>query len=151
MKKLLLSCGLLTFLFVCPALGQGTNWESVKTLSRENILVVKTVQGKTLRGFFQSADEGKMSLLNGSRTVEINRSEVRQVYLGKKKKSIIGGFLGAGAGYLATLLVFTAVSPDGEGSYAAGAAGLGAMVGGGILGQRIGAKVKRGYLVYQAP
>lgn len=145
MRKIIFTA-LLTLLFVCPAFAQKGNWETVK-LQKDNMLVVKTVSGKTVKGVFQSADDSKMTLLKSGQMFDIDRADVERIYIGKKKKSLIGGWLGGIGGLFAVGAVTGAATRNGDATtYGA----IGGAVGGAVVGRRLGARIKSGYLIYEA-
>jgi uncharacterized protein YcfJ len=150
MKKIFLTIGMLMF-FAVASHAQMDNWKTVASLPKDQRIVVDTKSGKTIRGKFQAGDDAKLSVMKGGKVVDLKREDVKSVYIGKKKKSYFGGVIGAVTGVLVGGVAAAAIGGDDVDDYASGTLALGGLIGGGILGQKAGAKIKKNYLIYQAP
>ena len=73
-------------------------------MSENRSVVVETKAGKTIKAKFQNASEASLRLLKNGKAIDLDRSEIAAVYLGRRgsiaKRAIIGAFAGAGAGFL---------------------------------------------------
>jgi hypothetical protein len=131
-----------------PDNSQVDRWKIVQALSIGQRLVVETRDGKTVKGKFQSGDDRKISLQRSGSALDISKDNVKRVYIGKKKRSILGGVLGGLGGML--LLGGLAASDD-PGNYDDMVAGGAGLFGGAILGGKLGAKTQKAWLIYEAP
>lgn len=145
MKKFLISAGLLALLFVCPAFAQRGNWDAVKMQS-DTMLVVKTRDGKTVKGVFYMADDSKLTLRHDGRSVDVARDDIKRVHLGKKSHA--GAWIGGIGGLFVGGAIGGAVGGGKDTpSYYGSAAGL---AGGIFVGRKLG-RIKSGHLIYEAP
>jgi hypothetical protein len=150
MKRILLTIGVLTL--SAAGLMAQSSWKNVQTLPKDQRIVVETRDGKVLKGRFQSGDDEKMSLLKSGKQVSIDKDDVKKVYVGKKQRSILGGVIGGlGGMFLLGGTVAAANRESDPGSYGGMAAGAVGLFGGSILGGKVGARIRRSWLVYQAP
>ena len=104
MKRTLFVIGLMLMLSIAAmSQNDGTQddrWKNIQALATDQRLVVETRDGKTIKGKFRSGDEEKMSLLKSGKLLDISKDDVKRIYVGKKKRSILGGVLGGLGGML---------------------------------------------------
>ncbi len=131
---------------------QDDKWKVIQGISTGQRLVVDTRDGKTIKGKFQSGDEQKMSLLKSGKLMDISKDDIKRIYAGKKKRSILGGVLGGLGGMLLLGGAANAASGDSDSdSYGGMVAGGVGLFGGAILGGKLGAKTQKAWLIYEAP
>lgn len=147
---------LLTFCFLvltgsARAQTDDDKWKNVQALSEKRSVVVETKAGETIKAKFQSASDGSLRLLKSGKTIELNRSDVAAVYLGRRgsilKRAVIGAFAGAGAGFLVGGIYAVATKSDG---LAAAAGFLYGIPAGAIIGGVSGGRTKKGTLIYES-
>ncbi len=156
MKRTLFVIGLMLMSSIAAiAQNSGTQddrWKNIQALAKDQRLVVETRDGKTIKGKFHSGDAQKMSLLKSGKQLDISKADIKRVYVGKKKRSILGGVLGGLGGMLLLGGAVNAANSDSDpGDYGGMAAGGAGLFGGAILGGKLGAKTQKAWLIYEAP
>ncbi|HEV7642821.1 MAG TPA: hypothetical protein VGO50_02665 [Pyrinomonadaceae bacterium] len=131
---------------------QDDRWKNIQALSKDQRLVVETRNGKTIKGKFASGDAQKMSLLKSGKLLDISKNDIKRVYVGKKKRSILGGVLGGLGGMILLGSAVNAASSDSDqGGYGGMVAGSAGLFGGALLGGKLGGKTQKAWLIYEAP
>jgi hypothetical protein len=144
MKKTVLTIGLM-LLSAVASMAQINNWQNLKSLENDPRVVVVTMQNKTVKARFQSADDDKLLLVKSGKVMTLSKADVKRVYLGKKSASHLGGVLGGVAGFFIVGNATAAATKSvGYGSVG----GIGGAVGGALLGRQIGGGTKQSDLIY---
>lgn len=147
--ELTLSILLLTF----ASYGQTNDdkWKNVQSLSEKRPIVIETRTGKTIKAKFQNATPVSLFLIKSGKTIELDRTEVSAVYLGRRgsilKRAVIGALAGAGTGFLIGGIY--SVATKSNGLAAAGGFLYGIPIGA-VIGGVSGGKTKKGTLIYES-
>ena len=130
------------------------NWTAVTTVPSGQSVVIELRTGKKVKGKFGSASETSVTLVHGTKTEDINRSDIRKVSResgGSAGKSTligtaIGGGAGAGLGAAAGGCDQSCFIDRGELTAAFGVAGAGI---GAVLGLVVGKARQKKTLIYE--
>lgn len=128
-----------------------SNWDTLKVVPPGDEVVVKTRNGKTIKGRLSNSGDGAITLSRDKKTEDIKREDVLSVYRvipkSAKRASLIGLAIGGGAGAISGG-VATRGGESGEHYAVLITAGLGAGIGA-VTGYLLGSRNQR-VLIYQA-
>src|SRR5215203_3047831 len=97
-------------------------WRGLNDLEPETRIVIDQDGSKPLKAKFASSTDQNLAVMSKGKRVEIDRSTISAVYLGRKsskvKRGVIGALAGAGAGLL--IGAATVAATKGDGLIAAG-------------------------------
>ena len=143
--------GLFLFTFVAGVNAQSSDdrWRALNDLKPGTRIVVDQDGGRSVKAKFASSIDQKLALMVKGKRIEIDRSTILAVYLGRKsskvKRGLIGALAGAGAGML--IGAATVAATKGDGLIAAGGFLYGIPIGAAI-GVATAGGTKKGELLY---
>ena len=142
-----------SFLLGQSVAGQQQDWKVVQALTSGDNLSIETKDGKRLKGKLRNTSETMLTLTRKSKTVEINKDEIKKIYQlsggSRAKSALIGTTIGAGAGAGASLIT---LGSTGGSDDTTGIVGKGVLIGSGIgllFGLLVGKGSKR-VLIYES-
>ncbi|HTH36949.1 MAG TPA: hypothetical protein VL572_03245 [Pyrinomonadaceae bacterium] len=143
--------GLFLFTFVAGVNAQSSDdrWRALNDLKPGTRIVVDQDGGRSVKAKFASSIDQKLAVMVKGKRIEIDRSTILAVYLGRKsskvKRGLIGALAGAGAGML--IGAATVAATKGDGLIAAGGFLYGIPIGAAI-GVATAGGTKKGELLY---
>src|SRR5688572_22148968 len=124
-------------------------WRGLNDLKPGTRIVVDQDGGKPLKAKFASSTDQNLTVMSKGERVEIDRSTISAVYLGRRssklKRALIGALAGAGAGML--IGAATVAATKGDGLIAAGGFLYGLPIGAAI-GVATAGGTKKGEMIY---
>ena len=143
--------GIVVFIFASDISAQSSDdrWRGLNDLKPGTRIVVDQDGGKPLKAKFASSTDQHLSVMVKGKRVEIGRSTISAVYLGRRssklKRGLIGALAGAGAGML--IGAATVAATKGDGLIAAGGFLYGIPIGAAI-GVATAGGTKKGEMIY---
>ena len=124
-------------------------WRGLNDLKPGTRIVIDQDGSKSLKARFASSTDQNLAVMSKGKRIEIDRSTITAVYLGRKSSKVKRGFIGALAGAGAGLLIgaATVAATKGDGLIAAGGFLYGIPIGAAI-GVATAGGTKKGELVY---
>ena len=163
-----MSKALLAALLTCTTVAQAqsgpplSDWQAVSSRSSGEMLVVKLMQGKVVKGRIQDVSQNSVSLQQGDKSVALMRDDIVSVsVLGQKKSGAKGALLGAVIGGGAGAGIGAAATGNGNSqcclssgqtrAIGAGFGGAIGLVGGSLVGYFSGRNQHNQTIIYRAP
>jgi hypothetical protein len=73
---------------VISVFAQTQNWEKLKSLSQNAVLVAETKNGKTVKGFFASATDSEITINDKKGETKLDKSSIKSIYYGIEKHKV---------------------------------------------------------------